>query len=42
MPKVICATCDCKWNDVNNRCRTKEVHLEDNHIIQIGTEMYKW
>lgn len=35
MPKVICAACDCKWNDVNNRCRAKEIHLEDNHIMTV-------
>ena len=35
MSKIICAACDCKWNDVNNRCRAKEVHLEDNYIMTI-------
>ena len=33
MPKVICAACDCKWNDVKNQCRAKEIHLEDNYIM---------
>lgn len=36
MPKVFCAASDCKWNDVNCRCRAKEIHLADNYV----TTMY--
>lgn len=33
MSKVICAACDCIWNDVNNRCRAKEINLSDDSYI---------
>ena len=35
MPKVICAAGECKWNDVNNRCRAKEINLSDNYIMTL-------
>ncbi len=35
MPKVICAACDCIWNDVNNQCRAKEINLSDNYIMTL-------
>lgn len=35
MPKVICAACDCKWNDMHNRCRAKQIHLADNYVMTV-------
>lgn len=35
MPKVYCGAVDCKWNDVKNQCRAKEIHLEDNYIMTV-------
>lgn len=35
MPKVYCAASDCKWNDVNCRCRAKEIHLADNYVMTV-------
>jgi hypothetical protein len=35
MPKVICAAVECIWNDVNNRCRAKEINLQDNYIMTL-------
>ena len=31
MPKVICATIECKHNK-NNRCKAKDIHLADGHV----------
>ena len=33
MPKVICAACDCKWNDVKNQCIAKKINLSDIYIM---------
>lgn len=31
MPKLVCATLECKYNK-NNRCTAKEISLSDGHI----------
>lgn len=35
MPKVLCASAECKWNNNLNMCAAPEVHLNDLSIMTV-------
>ena len=36
MPKVICASLDCKYNGKGYQCTAKKINLSDNYIMTVN------